>query len=86
MSEGGSRPGSSLGGIENVMGRKGGVETGSLRKETERTREIEQTKVEINEAKDVKNNKDVNGEESPERTITSRRQRSESSGKTSCPR
>jgi len=70
-SEAGSRPGSSLGGSETVRGKKGGVETGSLRKEPEKVKEVEKPKFE-----------DVNGDESPDRSIISRRQRSDSEDST----
>ena len=73
-SEAGSRPGSSLSGADSVKGRKVTVETGSLRKEPEKVKEIEKPKSE------VKRNEDVNGDSSPDRSIISRRQRSDSEG------
>ena len=79
VSDAGSRPGSSLSGTESVKGRKGVVETGSLKKDPERVREVEKQKSEINQGKEIKN-KDVNGDESPDRSIISRRQRSDSEG------
>jgi len=77
VSDAGSRPGSSLSGTDSVKGRKGVAETGSLRKEPERVKEVEKTKAEINQATDTKIKK-VNGEESPDRNIISRRRRSDS--------
>jgi len=76
VAEIGSRPGSSLSGAEIVKGRKGAVETGSLRKEPEKVKEIEKPKSE------VKRNEDVNGDSSPDRSIISRRQRSDSEDST----
>jgi len=81
VSDAGSRPGSSLSGTESVKGRKGVVETGSLKKDPERVREVEKQKSEINQGKEIKN-KDVNGDESPDRSIISRRQRSDSEDST----
>ena len=74
VSDAGSRPGSSLSGTDSVKGRKGVVETGSLRKDPEKVREVEKTKSEKDK------NEDVNGDESPDRSIISRRQRSDSEG------
>jgi hypothetical protein len=70
-SDAGSRPGSSLSGADSAKGRKVTVETGS---EPEKVKEIEKPKLE------VKRNEDVNGDESPDRSIISRRQRSDSEG------
>lgn len=75
-SEAGSRPGSSLSGADGAKGRKVTVETGSLRKDPEKVKEIEKPKSE------VKRNEDVNGDESPDRSIISRRQRSDSEDST----
>jgi len=75
-SEAGSRPGSSLSGADAVKGKKGAVETGSLRKEPEKVKEVEKPKFE------AKRNEDVNGDESPDRSIISRRQRSDSEDST----
>ena len=52
-----------------MRGKKGVVETGSLRKDPEKVKEVEKPKFE-----------DVNGDESPDRSIISRRQRSDSEG------
>merc|ERR1719431_882974 len=75
-SEAGSRPGSSLSGADTVKGKKGAVETGSLRKEPEKVKEVEKPKFE------AKRNEDVNGDESPDRSIICRRQRSDSEDST----
>jgi len=66
-----SRPGSSLSGSETGKSRKG-VETGSLRKEPEKIRDVEKPKV------DARKSEDINGDESPDRSIISRRRRSDS--------
>ena len=52
-----------------MRGKKGVVETGSLRKDPEKVKEVEKPKFE-----------DVNGDESPDRSVISRRQRSDSEG------
>ena len=44
-SEAGSRPGSALGGSDTVKGKKGAVETGSLRKEPEKLQEVEKPNI-----------------------------------------
>ena len=50
-SEAGSRPGSSLSVAESAKGRKATVETGSLRKDPEKVKEIEKPKSEVKEMK-----------------------------------
>ena len=51
VSEAGSRPGSSLSGADSAKGRKVTVETGSLRKDPEKVKEIEKPKSEVKEMK-----------------------------------